>query len=66
MAAMIAQALEEDGLTQAAFARMVGVSQKHVSTVLTGKATAKVASLDYWAFALNRRFVVSLVLGETQ
>ena len=60
MAALIAEALAEDGLTQAEFARRVGVSEKHMSQVLTGKTVGRNAALDYWAFALGRRFVVRL------
>ena len=61
MASLIAAALTEDGLTQAEFCRRVGVSAKHLNQVLRGVATARPASLDYWAFALGREFVVELV-----
>jgi transcriptional regulator with XRE-family HTH domain len=61
MARLIAEAIEADGLTQAEFARRVGASQKHVSQVLTGKAHAYQATLDYWAFVLGRRWSVDLV-----
>lgn len=60
MAALIGQALEDDGLTQAEFCRRVGVSTKHLNTVLSGKATAREAQLDYWAFVLGRSFHVEL------
>lgn len=66
MAQLIAEAIEADGLTQAEFARRVGASQKHVSQVLTGKAHAYQATLDYWAFVLGRRWSVDLVMtGES-
>ena len=48
-------------MTQAEFARKVGMSEKHVSKVLTGKASAPIATLDYWAFALGMRWSVRLV-----
>lgn len=60
MAELIREALAEDGITQAAFCRMVGVSTKHLNLVLSGKASARPASLDYWAFVLGRRFSVTL------
>lgn len=60
MAICIGEALAEDGISQADFCRRVGISPKHLSQVLNGKATARPASLDYWAHALDRRFVVGL------
>lgn len=60
MAELIRRALEADGLTQADFARRTGVSTKHLNLVLSGKATARPAALDYWAFALGREFLVAL------
>ena len=60
--ALILAALEEDGLTQAEFARRLGRTQKHVSQVLTGKAGTH--ELDYWAWVLGRQFVVDLVPYE--
>lgn len=60
MGAMLSEALKHDGLTQAAFARMAGVSEKHLSQVITGRATAHPKTLDQWAAAIGRRFVVTL------
>lgn len=60
MADLIAAALAEDGLSQAEFARRAGVSAKHVNQVVNRRVTARHAQLDYWAFVLGRRFVVSL------
>lgn len=61
MAHLLAEAIEADGLTQAEFARRVGASTKHVNQVLTGKAHAYQATLDYWAFVLGRRWQIDLV-----
>lgn len=63
MAQLIAEALEEDGVTQAEFARRVGVTQKHVSKVLTGQQFASMETLDYWAFVLGRRWSVEMYKG---
>lgn len=60
MGRLIGQALEEDGLSQAEFCRMVGASAKHVNQVIQGKAVASMAQLDYWAFALGRQWRVAL------
>lgn len=61
MARLIAEAIEEDGLTQAEFARRVGATPKHVCKVLGGSAHAYQATLDYWAFVLGRRWTIDLV-----
>lgn len=58
MAALIKEELSVQGISQAEFCRRVGVSTKHLNCVLNGKATARMAQLDYWMFALGRRFVV--------
>jgi len=60
MAELIGDALKKDGLSQAEFCRRAGVSTKHLNLVLQGKATAYPTTLDYWAFVLNRHFVVTL------
>lgn len=60
MGRMIGEALEADGISQAEFCRMVGVSTKHLNLVINGKAVAKDAQLDYWAFVLGRRWALSL------
>lgn len=60
MARLLAEAIEEDGLTQAEFARRVGASPKHVNQVLNGKAHAYQATLDYWAFVLGREWKIEL------
>jgi transcriptional regulator with XRE-family HTH domain len=60
MARLVADALVADGLSQAEFCRRVGVSAKHLNQVLQGHATANPTTLDYWAFALGRRFLVRL------
>lgn len=60
MARLLAEAIEQDGLTQAEFARRVGASTKHVNLVLNGKAHAYQATLDYWAFVLGREWTIEL------
>jgi transcriptional regulator with XRE-family HTH domain len=61
MGALIGNALTEDGISQAEFCRQVGVSEKHLSNVINGKATASPVQLEMWAFALGRRWRVDLV-----
>lgn len=62
MGRLIGQALHDDGVTQTEFANAVGVSQKHLSNVINGKASAKVGTLEAWADKLSRRFSVGLQL----
>jgi transcriptional regulator with XRE-family HTH domain len=66
MARLVGEALAQDGLSQAEFCRRVGVSPKHLNQVLLGRATAYPATLDYWAFVLDRHFTVQLVPGRAQ
>lgn len=61
MAEAIGAALVEDGISQAEFSRRVGVSPKHLNQVLSGKATARIQALDYWAYVLGRQFAVDLL-----
>ena len=61
MARLIDEHLTKIDRTQADFAREIGVSQKHLSLVLSGRASARPAALDYWAFVLGMRFSVRLV-----
>lgn len=60
MAALLRDALEEASLSQAEFARMVGVSAKHLNQVLSCKSTTRIATLDYWAFVLGYRWDIKL------
>ncbi len=60
MAALIADVMASQGMTQAEFARRVGVSTKHLNQVLNGKAVARTQALDYWVFVLGYRFEVTL------
>lgn len=59
-ARLLLAALEEDGMTQADFARRVGVSQKHVSMFVKGHAGVNPETLDRWALALGRDWFVDL------
>jgi transcriptional regulator with XRE-family HTH domain len=61
MAALLLARLEAIDMSQAEFARKAGVSPKHVNQVLTGKATAPLATLDYWAFVLGMKWSIRLV-----
>lgn len=61
MAAALLARLEAIDMSQAEFARKAGVSAKHVNQVLLGKASAPLATLDYWAFVLGMRWSVRLV-----
>lgn len=65
MALLMADHLDSVGLTQAEFCRQVGVSPKHMSQVLSGQATARPASLDYWAWVLGMHFTVKLAKGRS-
>jgi transcriptional regulator with XRE-family HTH domain len=60
MARLLLDALTDAGMTQAEFARRVGVTEKHVSRVMTGKQFASMETLDYWAFVLGRRWHIEL------
>jgi hypothetical protein len=61
MGALVGLALAEDGVSQAEFCRRVGVSPKHLNEVIRGRAVATATQLDYWAFALGRRWSVALL-----
>jgi transcriptional regulator with XRE-family HTH domain len=60
MAEQFRVALKTSGVSQAVFARRVGVSTKHLNQVILGKATARMAALDYWAFVLGFRWSVTM------
>lgn len=60
MAAAIKQALADDERTQADLARMAGVSEKHVSRVLSRADRGTLAMFDYWAHCLGREFVTTI------
>lgn len=60
MAELIKEAIDRDGLSQAEFARRVGASTKHVNQVFRGHAAAHPDTLDDWAGAIGRQFVVNL------
>lgn len=60
MGYLIRDALAEDGISQAEFARRVGVSAKHLNAVVNGKGVARSGQLDYWAFILGREWHISL------
>lgn len=59
-AAALREALDADGITQAQLAYRTGYSQKHISRVLGGQATAPLSTLDALASALGRRWVIRL------
>jgi transcriptional regulator with XRE-family HTH domain len=61
MARLLGEHLVSIGMSQAEFARRVGVSPKHLNQVLTGKATARMGALDYWAFVLGMQWTIGLV-----
>lgn len=61
MGDLLRKRLESIDMSQAEFARKAGVSAKHVNLVLCGKASAPIATLDYWAFVLGMRWSVKLV-----
>jgi DNA transposition AAA+ family ATPase len=55
------EALTESGMTQAEFCRKVGVSQKHLSRVLSGKQGTTLAMWGYWGYVLGKRWQVKVV-----
>lgn len=57
-AALLVAYMDEHDITQAELARRIGRTPKHVNLVLNGKAGT--GELDYWAFVLGARFVVTL------
>jgi transcriptional regulator with XRE-family HTH domain len=59
-AQLLFKALKAEGLTQVRFARMAGVSPKHLNMVLKGKASASPATLDRWADLLDREWHIEL------
>lgn len=59
MVTMLAAHMAENGITQAELSRLVGRTPKHINQVFMGKAGT--GELDYWAFVLGLRFVVTLV-----
>jgi transcriptional regulator with XRE-family HTH domain len=64
MAVMVRAAIAADGLTQAEFARRVGVTEKHVSRFMTGASFVSMETLDYWAFVLGRHWTIDLVRND--
>jgi transcriptional regulator with XRE-family HTH domain len=58
MKARIRAELRADGATQADLARHLGVSEKHVSAVLTGKQAGSPAFLEAMAHAVGLRLTV--------
>ncbi len=61
MARLLRERLAAIDMSQAEFARKAGVSTKHVNQVLLGKATAPMATYDYWAYVLGMRWSLRLV-----
>ncbi|MGH4011551.1 MAG: helix-turn-helix domain-containing protein [Pseudonocardiaceae bacterium] len=60
MGELIGLALKDDRITQSRFAATVGVSEKHLSQVINGRAAAHPDTLDEWAKALKRCYSVDL------
>lgn len=60
LAALIRTELRRQKITQAAFAKRVGVTEKHLSRVLNGRNTAHPDTLDVWIRTLGYRFKVTL------
>jgi transcriptional regulator with XRE-family HTH domain len=58
MARLLAAYMYDHDITQAELARRIGRTAKHVNQVFRGKAGT--GELDYWAFVLGARFVVTL------
>ncbi len=59
LAELLREALNEEQITQAELTRRTGLTQKHLSKMLSGEVAAP-AMFDYCAHALGRRFVVTL------
>jgi plasmid maintenance system antidote protein VapI len=58
MASMILHHIEDNDISQAELARLIGRTPKHVNQVLHGKSGT--GELDYWAWVLGMKFDVSL------
>jgi transcriptional regulator with XRE-family HTH domain len=64
LATQLRAAMEAEGMTQAQLCREMGVTQKHVSLMLNGKAGASLGLWDYAAYTLNRTWTVELSSGS--
>jgi len=60
----IRSALDASGMTQVEFAARVGISEKHMSQVLTGKAGLPLDLADRLLNALGRRMKVGVTEAE--
>lgn len=56
---LLAQALTEENMSQAALCREMGISTKHLNQMLNGQA-GSLAMFDYAAHVLNRKFVIEM------
>jgi transcriptional regulator with XRE-family HTH domain len=65
MGMMIGRALTEDRITQKRFASDVGITARHLNSILRGRHTTLLIRLDNWAAALGRRWSVALVRATT-
>lgn len=61
MARLLRGELRRRDMTQRDFARLVKVSEKHLSEVLNGVEMARAVTLDAWARALGCEFGVTLM-----
>lgn len=59
LAEALSEALQAEGKSQADLARDMGLSAKHVNHMVNGKSGA-LAMYDFAAFALGRRWVLTL------
>lgn len=60
IAEAVADALQQDGMSQAELARTTGLSAKHINKVVNGESGAAFGLYDYLAHTLSRRWVVTL------
>lgn len=62
--ALITEAMEAEGITQAELARRTGHTTKHVNRVLLGHNGASLEVLEYWAWTLGRHFTLGMKKGR--
>lgn len=59
MAFLIKNTLNNRGISQKEFARQVGITEKHMSQILTGNADPSATLLDTFAWKLGLQWVIA-------
>lgn len=61
---LLKQAMDEAGMTQAQLCREMGITQKHLSRLLSGQADGSLGMWEYAAFVLGKEWKVELASIE--